>query len=154
MTQKLNKIIYNFRYRIIYFYHIRIKKYSLEKYLLQSNKNLWLDIGSSINKSNLNFDFCDLYPVEEGIEEFKGRYFQLDITKEIDLKESSFKKYDFIRMQHVFEHFTYEEADIVVKNCSKLLKPNGLLLISVPDLDIMIKLYKKKILKNNRKFYN
>ena len=149
----LHKFLYRLRFRVIYFYHHRLKKYSLEDHLIKINKSCWLDIGSSSNNSSLNFDFCDLYPVSECIPEFKGKYFQIDITKTIN-KENTHKKYDLIRMQHVFEHFTFEEADVVLKNCSRLLKKNGLLLITVPDLDLMVNLYRKNLFSENTKFYN
>ena len=153
MKNYLFKILYRIRFRFVYIYHNRFKTYNLEKYLLESNKLDWLDIGSSANKSNLNFEFCDLYPVEECIPEFREKYFQIDITKELS-QAPSFNQYDFIRMQHVFEHFTFEQADTVLKNCSKMLKKGGILLITVPDLDIIINLYKKNIFKENTKFYN
>tara|TARA_B110001452_G_scaffold192747_1_gene162743 strand:+ start:416 stop:1117 length:702 start_codon:yes stop_codon:yes gene_type:complete len=153
MINYLFKVWYRLRFRIVYIYHNRFKTYNLEKYLLESKKLNWLDIGSSSNKSNLNFNFCDLYFVEECIPEFRDKYFQIDITKDIN-DNQNFNKYDFIRMQHVFEHFTFEEADLVLKNCSKLLKKGGILLITVPDLDIMINLYKKNLFKENIKFYN
>ena len=149
----LYKLLYRLKFRLVYFYHHRLKKKSLEDHLITHNKSYLLDIGSSSNKSNLNFDFCDLYPASECIPEFKEKYFQIDITKIIS-QENNLKKYDFIRMQHVFEHFTFEEADTVLKNCSKLLKKNGLLLITVPDLDIMINLYRKNLFSENTKFYN
>lgn len=153
MISLLSKKIYRIRARFIYIFHNRFKKSSLENYLTQTKKSNWLDIGSFNNKSNLNFDFCDLYPEEECPPELKDKYFQLDITKELT-SNHSYKRYDFIRMQHVFEHFSFEEADVVLNNCFKLLKKNGILLISVPDLDIMIKLYKKDLFKENLKFYN
>jgi predicted SAM-dependent methyltransferase len=52
-------------------------------------------------------------------------------------------KFDLIRMQHVFEHFSYEEGRQVLKNCAKLLEKNGVILITVPDLRIHIRHYLK-----------
>lgn len=155
MINLLNRKFYRLKYRIIYFYQYRIKKSSLETHLIKNNELEWLDIGSSANKSNLNFKFCDIYPVDECIPEFRDKYFQIDITKELSVSQiKSLGKYNFIRMQHVFEHFSYEDANIVLQNCSKLLKTKGLLLITVPDLDIFINSYKKNTLKVNNKFFN
>jgi predicted SAM-dependent methyltransferase len=44
-------------------------------------------------------------------------------------------------MQHTLEHFTFEEGRQVLINAGKLLKPRGLLLISVPDLEVHINKY-------------
>jgi len=135
---------YNIKFRLIHSYHYRVKKNKclIEDDLLKNKQTKWLDLGSSINHSNQNFHFADLYPIEECLEEMKSKYHQLDISKplEEDVK-NKLGKFDFIRMQHVFEHFTYEEASIVIDNCYELLEENGKLLISVPDLDIYLKRY-------------
>ena len=50
-------------------------------------------------------------------------------------------KFDFIRMQHVFEHFTREEGQICLKNCANLMKRDAYILITVPDLRAHIQKY-------------
>lgn len=146
---------YKLKFRLIYSFHYRIKKNKclFEEELLKSKNGKWLDLGSSINHSNQNFHFADLYPIEECLEEMKNKYHQLDISKplEKDVK-SKLGKFDFIRMQHVFEHFTYEQASIVLDNCYELLEENGKLLISVPDLDIYLKRYFNGSLKHISSF--
>tara|TARA_B100001287_G_scaffold72444_1_gene60078 strand:- start:10329 stop:11042 length:714 start_codon:yes stop_codon:yes gene_type:complete len=135
---------YQIKFRIIQSFHYRIRKNNclLEDELLKNNQTKWLDLGSSINHSNKKFHFADLYPIEDCVEEMKSKYYQLDISKPLkNGKINNLGKFDFIRMQHVFEHFTYEQASIVLDNCYKLLKENGKLLISVPDLDIYLKRY-------------
>jgi len=135
---------YQIKYRVIHSFHHRFRKNKclFESELLKNNQTRWLDLGSSINHTNKNFYFADLYPIEECLDEMKSKYFQLDISKPIDdeLKDK-LGKFHFIRMQHVFEHFTYEQASIVLNNCCQLLEKNGVLLITVPDLDIYIKRY-------------
>ena len=67
----------------------------------------------------------------------KSKYFQLNISKPLETSNlKKLGKFNLIRMQHVLEHFTFEEADLVLNNCYLLLEKNGVLLISVPDLDI------------------
>ena len=141
---------YKIKNKIINSFHHRIRKGTckLELELKENNQTRWLDLGSSINHSNGNFYFADLYPMEECLEEMKAKYFQLNITVPISSQDlDRLGKFDFIRMQHVFEHFTYEEADIVLENCYKLLNKNGKLLISVPDLDIYVTRYLNETLK-------
>lgn len=151
----ISKVLEKVRKRLFYSYHYRIKKgcCGLEKHLLDQGKDRWLDVGCSINDSNLNFYFTDLYPIEECIDEMKSRYFQLDISEPIEESIlTTTGSFDLIRMQHVFEHFTYEKADVVLENCFKLLKPEGTLLITVPDLDIYVRHYKNKDLKSISSF--
>ena len=141
---------YQIKFRIIHSFHYRIKKNNclFENELLKTNQTRWLDLGSSINHTNQNFYFADLYPAEECLDEMKSKYFQLDISQPIDeTTKTKLGKFHFIRMQHVFEHFTYEQASIVLDNCYNLLEENGKLLISVPDLDIYIRRYLNGTLK-------
>lgn len=46
-----------------------------------------------------------------------------------------------IYMCHVLEHFSFEEADQLLRNFRKKLKPGGLLRISVPNFDHLVKVY-------------
>jgi len=150
MINYFSLIYYKLKNRMINSFHYRIRKGTckLELELKKNNQMRWLDLGSSVNHSNGNFYFADLYPKEECLEEMKAKYFQLNITIPISSEDlDRLGKFDLIRMQHVFEHFTFEEADIVLENCFQLLNKNGKLLISVPDLDIYIARYLNKTLK-------
>tara|TARA_B100001287_G_scaffold238699_1_gene212270 strand:- start:6216 stop:6929 length:714 start_codon:yes stop_codon:yes gene_type:complete len=146
---------YKIKFRLIHSYHYRVKKNKclIEDNLLKNKQTKWLDLGSSINHSNKNFHFADLYPIEECLDEMKSKYYQLDISQPLkeDVK-NKLGKFHFIRMQHVFEHFTYEQASIVLDNCYELLEKNGKLLITVPDLDIYIKRYSNNTLKDISSF--
>ena len=74
----------------------------------------------------MNFYFADLYPIDDCIGEMKSKYFQLNIAVPLTIEEKTkLGKFDLIRMQHVFEHFSYEQADIVLSNCYQLLNQNG-----------------------------
>ena len=94
---------------------------------MKNNQTRWLDLGSSINHTNKSFYFADLYPTEECLDEMKSKYFQLNISVPMSIEDKDrLGMFDFIRMQHVFEHFTFEEeADIVLENCFHLLNTNG-----------------------------
>ncbi len=43
------------------------------------------------------------------------------------------KKADRFLAEHVFEHITYDDAIIALKNCNKYLKKGGVVRIAVPD---------------------
>ena len=155
MIKFLFSKFYKIKFRLIRSYHFRVRKNKclIEDDLIKKNQTKWLDLGSSINHSNQNFYFADLYPIDECLEEMKSKYYQLDISN--PLKEDKIKelgKFNLVRMQHVFEHFTYEQASIVLDNCSKILEKNGKLLISVPDLDIYLKRYLNGSLKHISSF--
>lgn len=126
---------------------------NLEKKLIRENKTRWLDIGCGGNFSP-GFHYLDFYSTVEISEEIKSRYFKINILELNEENITELGKFDLIRMQHVLEHFTPEEAKLVLENCSKLLNNNGFLLISVPDLKLFIKYYKKNNFKNFYTFYN
>lgn len=52
--------------------------------------------------------------------------------------ESSF---DGILCSHVIEHLTCHEAVAVLYDCRRILKPGGLLVVSVPDAEYFLKVY-------------
>jgi len=61
-----------------------------------------------------------------------------DVTQLKSIKNESV---DLIYACHVLEHFKRNEYLTVLKRWTELLKPNGVLRLSVPDLEKVIKLY-------------
>jgi len=103
----------------------------LKEKLVSENKGKWLDIGCG---GNLEKDFYYLDTFPEGVVSIKDRYFRADI---INMSENDFSrvgKFDLVRLQHVFEHFTPENGLKVLSNCARLLNTDGYLLITTPDL--------------------
>jgi SAM-dependent methyltransferase len=47
----------------------------------------------------------------------------------------------YIYSSHTFEHFTYNEALQIAKNCKEVLEPGGVLRIVVPDLRLIVREY-------------
>jgi SAM-dependent methyltransferase len=48
---------------------------------------------------------------------------------------------DFIYSSHFLEHLFYKDAQHLINECHRVLKPNGTIRISVPDLEYAVKLY-------------
>lgn len=116
--------------------------------LLSENKTSWLDVGCGGN-FEANFKYIDRFPIDT-IEK-KDLYFQADIVNLSDDDIKKIGKFDLIRMQHVFEHFTPEDGLKVLDNCSKLLNNDGYILISTPDLNKFIAMYLNSDI---RKYYD
>ena len=56
---------------------------------------------------------------------------------------------DVIYSSHTLEYFDRQEAIVVLKECKRVLKPNGILRVAVPDIDALIQVYQNsKNLKN------
>lgn len=110
--------------------------------LIAQGRTRWLDLGSQ-NFSD-GFHCMDIGALPETKSEFADRYFQLSALNLSDDDVRSLGTFDVIRMQHVLEHFSFEEAQPVLRTCARLLKPGGYLLISVPDLRLHLKAYLSK----------
>lgn len=89
---------------------------------------------------------ADIIPEDKIEERFRGRYFFGTLFNR------SRVIFDFIRMQHVFEHFTPEDGQKVLRNTFDILNLGGYLLITVPDLKVFIQRYRKKMLQYNWSF--
>lgn len=60
----------------------------------------------------------------------------VDVTKKLPFKDGSA---DFIYSEHLVEHLEYPQAKEFLKECYRVLKPNGILRTAMPDLDFFIK---------------
>ena len=66
----------------------------------------------------------------------------LDATKPFPLESNSF---DYIFSEHMIEHIPYLQGKQMLKECYRVLKRNGKIGISTPDLSFLMDLYKDDI---------
>jgi predicted SAM-dependent methyltransferase len=59
----------------------------------------------------------------------------VDLNKRLPFKDSSV---DYIYSEHVLEHFDYQKGKEIIEECYRVLKPNGIVRISMPDLDFYL----------------
>jgi len=111
----------------------------LKERLIKDGKTKWLEIGCG-GTFDEYFTYVDLFP--DTLVNKKGKYYRLDMVNATDTALEKLGKFDLIRMQHVFEHFTPESGKVVLENCAKLLNKDGYVLISTPDLRKYIDFYK------------
>lgn len=113
---------------------------NLKEKFVQEGKFRWLDVGCGGNFED-GFYYLDIFPKGIIDSRFRDRYFRIDIANATEKTLAKIGKFDLIRMQHTFEHFSFEEGRKVLKNCAELLNKNGVILITVPDLKIHIQKY-------------
>lgn len=113
---------------------------TLEETLISEHKTRWLDVGcgSSVAES---FEGADVFPANQVREQDRDRYHQLDIVHASEQEIKALGTFDLVRSQHMLEHVTFEEAVKVFENCAKLLKPDGYMVCTVPDLRAYIQMY-------------
>ncbi len=65
---------------------------------------------------------------------------ELDITKNFPFENNTIS---YIFSEHVIEHMDYKEGKFMLEECYRVMRPNGKIRISTPDLKFLIKLYTK-----------
>lgn len=61
----------------------------------------------------------------------------LDATKTFPINNDTF---DYIFAEHMIEHITFDEAQLMLKECFRVLKKDGVIRIATPNLDNIAKL--------------
>lgn len=124
---------------------------TLREKLIKENKNKWLDIGCNKNFEE-GFYYLDIFPKKNIPSKYRKRYFKINILNASSKELKTIGKFDLVRMQHVLEHFSYEEGKIVIKNIVRFLKKDGYVIITAPNLRINIKKYLKNEYKKWKAF--
>jgi len=91
-------------------------------------KCLNLGCGSRFHPDWVNLD---LYPSSPTVQ-------QWDLQKEFPFPDGSF---DVVYHSHVLEHFSRRDGLRFLERCCKVLRPEGILRVVVPDLERIVKLY-------------
>lgn len=124
------------------------------KFIQRMNNSSWTHLGDASNdwKTNLknewtygNWIYCAriLYRVinpkysKEELNAFYSatnfREFYFKLGDRLEFEDNTF---DFIYSEHVLEHFFLDEALDLLRECYRILKPNGVIRIVVPDADL------------------
>jgi hypothetical protein len=82
---------------------------NLKQQLQKEGKNRWLDIGCGGNFKE-GFYYLDVFPEGMLKPSVKEKYIRCDILNLSDEMIKTIGKFDLIRMQHIFEHFTWEDG--------------------------------------------
>jgi predicted SAM-dependent methyltransferase len=91
-----------------------------------------LGCGSRYLTDWTNVDFVK---TGEGVVEF-------DLNTGVPFSDESF---DLVYHSHVLEHFPKKQAENFVKECFRVLKPKGIIRVSVPDLEQIARIYIKQL---------
>lgn len=113
-------------------YFLKVRSYNvltlgrirLKKVIKHKSEDLFLNLGSGPrgikSKNWLNIDgFKD-----------KNVEFVCDFSKDLPFDDATFNG---IFCEHVMEHFDFENGQKLLKECYRVLKPNGIMRIIVPD---------------------
>lgn len=90
---------------------------------------LHLGCGSNRLQGWLNSDFSPQFP----------DVFALDVTQAFPIESETF---DFVFSEHMIEHISLTQGMHMLEECYRILKPNGKIRVSTPDLAFLIDLYR------------
>ena len=122
-------------------YLLRIRIILMKKLILPDPNNRFLNLGGG------NW----YYPGWENIDYYQS---SILVDYEIDFREKKSLPFsdncvNAIFTSHVLEHLDDESLIFLLKECYRILKPKGILRISVPDMDKAMEAYKN----NNSSFF-
>ena len=107
-----------------------VDRRTIKRYLSQNNiRKLHTGCGSNILDGWLNSDY---YPRSTAI-------LHLNATQSFPLGNNEF---DYVFSEHMIEHLSYSQGFFMLSECYRVLKKNGTIRISTPDLSFLIDLYK------------
>jgi len=91
-----------------------------------------LGCGNTYHKNWLNIDFIS-----------NSKFLKShDLRRGIPLEDNTV---DVVYHSHVLEHFTKEDGKAFIGECYRVLKPNGIIRIAVPDLETIAREYIKNL---------
>jgi predicted SAM-dependent methyltransferase len=67
-----------------------------------------------------------------------SNYIYLDVCQPFPFEDNSL---DYIFHEHVVEHLNYHQAQFMLQECFRILKPGGRIRIATPDLQVFVELY-------------
>ena len=67
-----------------------------------------------------------------------GRTVFLDATKPFPFECGTF---DYIYCEHMIEHISWQNGQTMLRECHRVLKPQGVMRIATPDLEVIVGLY-------------
>ena len=103
----------------------------IQIYKISKNQNLYLNLGSGPKKGNSNWINIDLY----------GADINWDLTRGMPFKDNTVDK---IYSSHMLEHIPFKQLKKFISECHRVLKPEGELLIAVPNARFYIEHYMNK----------
>lgn len=109
---------------------LRIDRSVIENYFSTHEvKKLHIGCGGNIIDGWLNSDF---FPTSDDV-------LYLDATERFPFENDVF---DYIFSEHMIEHVSYSNGFAMLIDCQRVLKNNGKIRISTPDLQFLINLYR------------
>jgi len=110
---------------------IRCKRFQLQKYF-DERKYLDVGCGPNTNESFINLDYAWTPNVDLCWDITKKKYPFID------------NRFEGIYTEHCLEHIPFNKFEENIREFNRILKPNGVLRIIVPDGELYLDIYQKR----------
>lgn len=97
-----------------------------------------LNIGSFINMFHHSWQNIDMIDLTDFAKQNGYIFKQIDVSKELSYNNNSV---DLIISSHILEHLDRDKGKKFLSECLRVLKPNGIIRLSVPDTELLTKNY-------------
>ena len=122
--------------------HVAVDKEELERGPItvphHGAPGLKLNLGSCTVMWHQGWEHVDILPIQQFAQAYGFKFRQHDISTTLPYDSDSVR---FITFHHSLEHFTYDVGLKILKECYRVLKRGGILRVSVPDAEKLIKAY-------------
>lgn len=122
---------------------IVVDKEDLEKgnvsiHIPAGDEKLKINFGSFINMFHHGWINTDIIDLSQFASIHRYKFIQVDVRQKLMFQDNSV---DLIYTSHMIEHLTQDEGFFFLRECRRILKPNGTIRIAVPDAAKLIQYY-------------
>jgi len=97
-----------------------------------------LNLGSYKNMFYYGWINVDILNLKQFADQQSYRFRQIDLSKNIPCESN---EVDLLFHSHILEHFNREDGKNFLKECYRVMKPGGIMRISVPDAKLLTQKY-------------
>lgn len=116
-----------------------VEQFDLPKEFWEGDGSIKLNIGCAMTMFHNGWENIDVFDhLQPFAQQYRYKYKKLDVRQGLPYNTESVS---LIFMSHCLEHFTYEEGKKLLADCRRVLKPNGLVRIVVPDAGLLTACY-------------
>jgi predicted SAM-dependent methyltransferase len=108
------------------------------KELLEDKGRLKLNVGSFTTMHHYGWLNLDIHNLKQWADGQLYRYQQVDVKNGLPFKTATV---DAIFSSHMLEHLTYDEGLAFLRECRRVIKPDGVMRLIVPDAHLLMSKY-------------
>ena len=117
------------------------------KEVLEGDGRTKLNVGSFINMFHYGWTNIDIHDLQQFAVQSQYKYLKHDVRQGLPFGTGVV---DLIYASHFLEHLTFAEGVKFLRECRRVIRPDGIVRIIVPDADVLMQSYGESMLDNFR----